>query len=103
MSHKQTKSDKNYRATFILDTREVKEEIDKLIEKLKTVLSQLKAQVNNVENLGRKDFSRVTQKNHTGDFFIEIDFTASSEVTAVLKEKLRLDKTVKNIVVFSQP
>ena len=53
MSRKQTVTEKNYKATFILDTREIKEEVDKLIEKLKTILSQLKATISEVENLGR--------------------------------------------------
>jgi len=102
MNFKQTTTERNYKATFILDTRELEEQLETLVEKLKNILSQLKAQINEIEHLGRKDFTRLTQKKHTGDFFIEIDFTASPEVPAALKEKLRLDKTVKNIVVFSQ-
>ena len=41
MNFKQTTTERNYKATFILDTRELEEQLETLVEKLKNILSQL--------------------------------------------------------------
>jgi small subunit ribosomal protein S6 len=94
--------EKTYQVTFILDTRKNSEDVDTLIEKLKKAVLQVQGNITHVENLGRKDFSRVTEKDHTGDFYIVIEFTAFSTAPKALQKNLYLDKTVKRICVYSK-
>ena len=53
---------RNYRATFILDNRGKEETIDQIIEGVKKVIADVKGEVTAVENIGKKDFVRVTDK-----------------------------------------
>ena len=90
---------KKYKASFILDTRGYDSPVETLVEKLEGLLKSLGAEVEASKNLGRHDFVRVTEKGHTGDSYLEIEFSGGASVPAALHEKLRLDKTVKRILV----
>ena len=98
---KLAKNKKQYRASFILDTRGYEDPVDTLIDKLKKAISAIGGKVSKTENLGHKDFLRITDKKHTGDFYIQIDYSGPVESTSALHENLRLDNTVKRILVQS--
>lgn len=99
MSQKATA--RNYRATIILDTRGFDKPVEVLIEKLSGVLSGLGAKIQETKNLGRYDFVRITDRNHTGDTYVEYSLSATPEVPAAFREKVRLDKTVKRVLIES--
>jgi small subunit ribosomal protein S6 len=85
---------RNYRATFILDNRGREETVDQLVEGVKQVIADVKGEVTAVDNIGRKDFVRVTDKKLTGANYVHVSFTAAPDVPATLIEKLRLNGTV---------
>jgi small subunit ribosomal protein S6 len=88
----QTKS--NYRATFILDNRGKEDSVDQLIEEVKNEIATLAGEVSNVENLGKRDFVRVTDKKLTGATYVQISYSAPKEAPAQLRERLRLNQNV---------
>ncbi len=94
-----TQTNRKYRASFILDTRETEIPVESLIEKLTEALSAVGGVAERVENLGRQDFVRITDKDHPGDFYLQIYFDGPPDSVAKLQENLRLDKTVKRIFV----
>ena len=55
-----TQTKRNYRATFILDNRGREETIDQIIEGVKKEIAAVQGEISAVENLGRKDFARIT-------------------------------------------
>ncbi len=85
---------RNYRASFILDNRGREETIDQLVDGVKKVIAEVHGEVTAVENVGRKDFVRVTDKKFTGAHYVQINFTAPVEAPAHLREKLRLNSSV---------
>ena len=85
---------RNYRATFILDNRGKEETIEQIVDGVKKVIAEVKGEVTAVENLGRKDFARVTDKKLTGASYVHINFSGPAEVPAQLREKLRLNGSV---------
>ena len=97
MTATQTKNNKKYRATFILDSRSTESPVESLIEKLVEAISAVGGKTERVENLGRHDFVRITEKGHTGDFYLQVYFEGPPDSIAQLNENLRLDKTVKRI------
>ncbi|MCD8482757.1 MAG: 30S ribosomal protein S6 [Verrucomicrobia bacterium] len=99
MSQKATA--RKYRATIILDTRGYDQPVDVLIEKLSGIFTGLGASIETKENLGRRDFARTTDRNHTGDTYVEYALSAKPEVPAAFREKVRLDKTVKRVLIES--
>ncbi len=90
---------KNYKATFILDTRGYEQPVETIGENLQKVLTGLGAKVTQVKNHGRINFARIPDKRHTGDTYYELHFTAPLSVPSQLQEKLRLEKTIKRLLV----
>ena len=81
---------RNYRATFILDNRDTEDSIEKIIEEVKGEIAAVQGEVGAVENLGKRDFIRVTDKKLTGATYVQVDFKAAADVPVHLKERLRL-------------
>lgn len=92
---------RNYRATFILDTRGVAESVDQIIEKVKTEIATVEGEVAEVENLGQRDFARVTDAKLTAAVYVQMNFSAPATAPAALKERLRLNHTVYRTYVES--
>lgn len=85
---------RNYRATFILDNRGTDDTIEKIIEEVKGEIVAVKGTVTGVENIGRRDFVRVTDKKLTAANYVHVSFTATAETPLALKERLRLNQRV---------
>jgi small subunit ribosomal protein S6 len=87
-------SHRNYRASFILDNRGKEETVDQIVDGIKAVMAEVKAEVIAVENVGKKDFARVTDKKYTGAHYVQITFAGPAQAPAHLREKLRLNGSV---------
>lgn len=85
---------RNYRATFILDNRGKEDSVDQIIEGVKTEIAAVQGEVSAVENLGKKDFARVTDAKLVGATYVQIAFAAPAEGPSALKERLRLNNNV---------
>ena len=85
---------RNYRASFILDNRGREETIDQIVDGVKKVIAEVKGEVTGVENIGKKDFVRVTDKKFTGAHYVQINFSAPADAPQHLREKLRLNGSV---------
>jgi ribosomal protein S6 len=93
---------RNYRVTFILNTRDYDQPVDALVGTIKDALQGAGATVGEVRNLGRLDFIRVTDKRHTGDVYIQMDFSGAADLPAKITERFRLEKTVKRVLLESR-
>jgi small subunit ribosomal protein S6 len=85
---------RNYRASFILDNRGRDETVEQMIEVVKQVIAEVKGEVSAVDNVGRKDFVRVTDKKLTAAHYVQIKFSGPADAPAHLREKLRLNQSV---------
>jgi small subunit ribosomal protein S6 len=92
---------RNYRATFILDNRGNADSIEQIIEGVKKEIAAVHGEVTAVENIGKKDFVRVTDKKLTGATYVHVNFSAPSEGPSQLKERLRLNHSVYRTFVQS--
>lgn len=90
---------KPYKATIILDTRGYDQPVETLSDKVREGFTAAGAQVGELENLGRMDFVRVTDRNHPGDTYLTLTFEGGPEVPAQIQEQFRLDRNVKRILV----
>jgi small subunit ribosomal protein S6 len=97
----QTTTNNNYRATFILDLRGVTDSLETVIARLKGTLATVGANVTREESLGQKEFVRVTDRKNPSGVYIQIYFDGPASVPAAFREKLRLDRTVKRLLVQS--
>jgi small subunit ribosomal protein S6 len=92
---------RNYRASFILDNRGKEDSIEQLIDGVKQEITAVQGEVTAVENLGKRDFVRVTDRKLTGAAYVQIAFTAPAVAPAQLKERLRLNGSVYRTFVQS--
>ena len=92
---------RNYRATFILDNRGEKDSIDQILEGVKTEIAAVQGDITAVENLGRRDFLRVTDSKYTAGTYVQVNFTAPAQAPTQLRERLRLNNNVYRTFVQS--
>jgi len=85
---------RNYRATFILDNRGKEDSVDQIIDGVKKEIASVQGEVTAVENIGRKEFARVTDAKLTGATYVHVNFAAPAEGPAQLRERLRLNNSV---------
>ncbi len=92
---------RNYRASFILDNRGKEDSIDEIIDGVKEVITAVQGEVTGVETLGKKDFVRVTDRKFTSGAYVQIEFKGPPQAPSQLKEKLRLNGSVYRTFVQS--
>ena len=85
---------RNYRATFILDNRGKQETVDQIVDGVKKEIAAVQGDVTAVENIGKKDFARVTDRKFTGAAYVHVNFSAPPTGPAALRERLRLNNSV---------
>jgi small subunit ribosomal protein S6 len=85
---------RNYRATFILDNRGKQETVDQIVDGVKKEIVAIHGDVTGVENIGKRDFARVTDRKFTGAAYVHVNFSAPPEGPAQLRERLRLNGSV---------
>lgn len=87
-------SKRTYRATFILDNRGKEESVDQIIDGVKKEIAAIQGEVTGVENLGKRDFVRVTDRKFPAGVYVQVTFSAPPEGPKQLKERLRLNQNV---------
>ncbi len=92
---------RNYRATFILDNRGKDDTIEQIIEGVKKEINAVQGDVTAVENLGKKDFARVTDPKLTGAAYVQMNFSAPAQGPSQLRDRLRLNHSVYRTFVQS--
>jgi len=92
---------RNYQAMFILNSRNQEETPEQITNDLKGVIESIGGKVTTENELGRIDFHRVTDRKEPSGHYSAISFSGPANTNQALKEKLRLDKRVKRIIVFS--
>jgi small subunit ribosomal protein S6 len=90
---------RNYKATFILDNRGKEDSVDQLIEGLKKEIAAVQGDVTAVENLGRRDFARVTDAKLPAGVYVQVNFSAPAGAAAQLHERVRLNDSVYRLLV----
>lgn len=92
---------RNYRATFIFDNRGKDDSIEQIIEVVKKDIGAIQGEITAIENLGKKDFARVTDAKLTGASYVQMNFSAPPQGPAQLRERLRLNNSVYRTFVQS--
>ncbi len=96
-----TATKRNYRASFILDNRGREDTIEQLIDGVKNEIAAVQGEVTAVENLGKRDFVRVTDRKMTSGAYVQITFSAPPQGPAQLKDRLHLNSSVYRTFVQS--
>ncbi|MEG1621128.1 MAG: 30S ribosomal protein S6 [Oscillospiraceae bacterium] len=88
----------NYETIFILNTTKGEEEIQKLLEKFKTLISE-NGTINNVEDWGKKRLAYPIQDENDG-YYTLVDFTSSPEFPAELDRIYKItDGVLRSLII----
>ena len=90
----------NYETVFILNPVLSEDQAKDTVEKFVKVLTQLKANVINVEQWGLKKMAYPIQKKSTG-FYNLIEFAAAPETIGTLETEYRRDESVMRFLTTS--
>ncbi|MGF1483418.1 MAG: 30S ribosomal protein S6 [Opitutales bacterium] len=99
MSETATEPRHTYRANFILDTRNHKDSVESLISRLSDVITSLGGEVKKVDDLGQKDFTRITDRRFPAGMYVQYTFEGPTTAPSQLQERIRLDRTVDRVMV----
>ena len=92
---------KTYKATFILDLRESEDDSAKVTSDLHELLKSIGGEPSDSEVLGMREFARAANRRFTQGNYVEIYFQGTSNLPALLNEKLKLDKCINRIFIQS--
>lgn len=95
----QSISARPYRAIFILDTRDLQESVDALMQKVKDAITALQGKVVASENLGMREFTRATDRKFPAGHYLQVDFDGVPALPVSIKERFRLDRSVNRIFI----
>jgi len=84
---------------MILDTRGREQSVEEMIEELKKEIAAAGAEVQGVDNLGRRDFARVTDAKLTAANYVEFTVTGPIGIATMLHERFRLNPLVYRLLV----
>ncbi len=81
---------------MVFDVRNISAEAQ--IEKIQKLLAALGANLEATNDLGVKDFARVTDRKMPNAHYVQFDVAAEPTLPVAFREKLRLDRTIKRIL-----
>lgn len=90
---------KEYQATFILDTHKWREPIEALIEQIKSVIVEMGAEIVDVTDMGLKSFSRFPRKEFVAGQYVSIRCKADTSFNKILQERIGLNPNVNRVIV----
>ena len=94
---------KRYEGLFILNTAGKEEGIKEAIDKISAEISAAGGNVETVQKMDRKSFSRVADKKHTAGFYVNIIFAGAPAVVAQLRSRFALSEEVFRVVFTQAP
>ncbi|MDR2982189.1 MAG: 30S ribosomal protein S6 [Puniceicoccales bacterium] len=96
-----TQTRNRYRASIILDLRDQAEAVESVLARLKETLKSVDSSVVEEKSLGQKSFVRVTDRKNPNGIYVQITFEGPPTAPVAFREKLRLDRTIKRILIQS--
>jgi len=91
---------RNYRATFVLDTRGVETPLEELAENYRGLIAGLTGgEVTLLEDQENRALARPARTGLDSAWILAFDFAGSPSAPAQLQEKVRLDRKVNRVMV----
>lgn len=94
-------TNKNFKATVILDTRGRSETLDELVDNVKGEIAAVNGEVTGFESLGVREFMRPTDRKYTAGPFVQIYFSGPADCNKHLLERMRLNRAVYQSMIES--
>ena len=90
---------RNYLATFILDTRGVESSVEELVESYGNLIQETAGNLESSDSIGNLEFARKTQNGLPNGIFVQYRFAGTPDVPEAIQNKIRLDRKVNRVMV----
>jgi len=94
---------KRYEGLFILNTAGREEGVKEAIDKISAEISTAGGNVETVQKMDRKSFSRVADKKHSAGFYVNVIFSAAPAAVAQLRSRFAMNDEVFRVVFTLSP
>jgi len=94
---------KRYEGLFILNTAGKEEGIKEAIDKISAEFVSAGANVETVQKMDRKNFTRIADKKHTSGFYVNVVFTSPPAAIAPLRNRFGLNEEVFRVLISESP
>lgn len=94
---------KRYEGLFILDTAGKEEGIKDVIDKISNEITSHGGQVETVQKMDKRAFSRISDKKHTAGFYVNIIFESQPSLIEQLKHRFAMDADVYRVLFTESP
>ena len=94
---------KKYEGLFILDTAGKEEGIKDVIDKIEAEITAAGGKVETVQKMEKRPFSRVTDKQHSAGYYVNIIFQGTPTSVAQLRNKFSLNEDVYRAIFTVAP
>jgi ribosomal protein S6 len=94
---------KRYEGLFILNTSGKEENVVELIEKVRAEITAHGGTIETVQKMDKQSFARVTDRERTSGFYVNIIFTAKPSSVAAIRSRFVLNEDVYRALFFVAP
>jgi len=94
---------KRYEGLFILDTAGKEEGIKDTIDKISAEIASAGGEVETVQKMDKKPFSRIADKKHNAGFYVNVIFKSQPAVLDQLKHKFAMNGEVFRVMFSNAP
>lgn len=94
---------KRYEGLFILDTAGKEEGIKDTIDKISAEITSAGGEVETVQKMDKKPFSRIANKKHNAGFYVNVIFKSQPATLDQLKHKFAMNGEVFRVLFSNAP
>lgn len=94
---------KRYEGLFVLNTAGKEEGIKEAIDKISAEIVSAGGQVETVQKMDRKSFSRVADKKHTAGYYVNVIFTLAPAAITQVRNRFAANEEVFRVLFTLAP
>ena len=94
---------KRYEGLFILNTASKEEGVKEIIDKISAEITNAGGNVETVQKMDKRPFTRVADKKHNAGFFVNLIFEIAPTVVSALQHRLIMNDDVFRVLVTVAP
>jgi len=94
---------KRYEGLFILNTAGREEGVKEMVDRVSAEITSLGGQIETVQKMDKRAFSRVADKKHSAGFYVNIIFAATPAAIAQLRHRFALSEDVFRALFTTAP
>ena len=94
---------KKYEGLFILNTAGKEEGLKEALDAISAEIGSAGGKVETVQKMDRKSFARISDKNNTSGFYVNVIFESQPEALNQLRTRFALNNEIYRVILTQAP